>query len=277
VEVLLLKGVLPSAAAALLLVSLGGARLLPLALSIGCWVAYALINKAPAAWPHELWRASNGTEWLLWTTIVAGIVTALERCTVLPARAGMPVGVAVAAIGAWLVLDKVAQHWATGDAVLHVGLGVGVTAALVATHRVVIARAPATPLPAVLFTVVLSVDAAIVTLGQSALLGQMTGAVAAALGAAVGTTLWRRGFALRGADGTWLGIAHGLSVLAAVHLAYLPWAAAGLALAAPFSLLLVPRRLAARPGRWLALAAPLVLVPLGVAAWLAFGDGSSGY
>jgi hypothetical protein len=57
----------------------------------------------------------------------------------------------------------------------------------------------------------------------------------------------------------------------------LPWAAAGLALAEPFSLLLVPRRLAARPGRWLALAAPLVLVPLGVAAWLAFGDGSSGY
>ena len=274
---LLVRGVLPPIIAALVLVSLGGARWLPLAVSIGCFAAYALINKELPAWPHELWSASNGTEWLLWATIAAGVVAALERGRVLPARAGMPVAIALAAVGAWLVLDKVAQHWATGDFVLHVGVAVVAAAVLVATHRVVLARAPATPLPAVLFTVVLSVDGAIVTLGQSALLGQMTGAVAAALGAAVGTTLWRRGFALGAADGTWLGLTHGLSVLAAVHLAYLPWGAAGLALAAPLPLLIVQRGLAARPWRWLALAAPLVLVPLGAAVWLAVDDGGYGY
>ena len=58
--------------------------------------------------------------------------------------------------------------------------------------------------------VLLSLDAALVTLGKSALLGQLCGAVAAALGAGVATSLWRRGFALQAADGVWLGgpVAH---------------------------------------------------------------------
>jgi hypothetical protein len=123
---------------------------------------------------------------------------------------------------------------------------------------------------------VLSVDAAVVTLGKSALLGQLCGAVAAALGTAVGTTLWRRTFALAVADGTWLGMAHALFVLAGVHTAYLGWPAAGCALAAPLLLLALGfMSSTSRPRVWMSAGSGLVAVPLVLALAFALGSGNA--
>ena len=75
--VVILKGVLPPIVLALLLVSFGGARLLSIAAALGPFVAYWLLKRVPPAWPHELWAAPNGTEWLLWALVAAAIVTVL--------------------------------------------------------------------------------------------------------------------------------------------------------------------------------------------------------
>jgi hypothetical protein len=258
-----LRGVLPPVGATLLLVSLGGVRLLPLAVGIGLLVAYGLLKAWPAL-PHELWASQNGTEWLLWGIVALGLVAALDHRRWLGST-GMPVAVLVGAGAGWLVLQKVASHWATAQAVVHVGGGLAIVALGIAGHRRVLANAPATVLPAILFTVVLSFDAVLLTLGESALLGQLCGAVAAALGAAVGTALWRRPFALAPADATWLGGAHALFLLAGVHLAYLSWPVASLALVAPLTLLPLRGNLRDRPRSWARVATPLALAPMVVA------------
>ncbi len=274
---MVLKGALPPIGLALLLVSLGGVRLLPLAVVGGLFVAYGLLKAWPAL-PHELWSSPNGTEWLLWSVAAAGLATAFERVGLWRGRIAAGVAVALAAVSVWLVLQKVAAAWSPVDVWLHVGGGGLLLALLAVGHRVVLARAPAGWFPAALFSVLLSVDAAVLTLGKSALLGQLCGAVAAALGAAAGTTLWKRPFALTAADGTWLGIAHGLFVLAGVHLASLPWPAAGCALVAPLVLLLLRDGVGAtRPKTWALVASLLVLVPLAGAVWFALGEGSEGY
>lgn len=236
----ILNGVLPAIGAALLLVSLGGARLLSVAAAVGPFAAYWLLKTRPAL-PHELWAAPNGSEWLLWALVAAALVTVLEYKRLVRGRSAAGLSVAVACVSTWLVLRKVAAQWSLSEAWWYVGSGALIVALSVLGHRAVLRRAPAGVRPAILFTVVLSVDAVVVvTLGSSLLLGQLCGAVAAALGAAVGTTLWRRPFALAVADGTWLGMAHALFVLAGVHIGYLGWLAAGCVLAAPL-LLLVPR------------------------------------
>ena len=270
-------GALPPILAALLLVSLAGVRLLPLAVAVGLFIAHGLLTKEWLPWPHELWQQPNGTQWLLWGVIAAAATALLEHLRLLPARVATVVGLVVAAVSVWLMTTKLAQRWAPTEVWLHVGVGGVVAGAAVLACRGGLARAPAKPLPAILFAILLSVDAAIVTLGNSALLGQLVGAVAAATGAAVGTTLWRRAFALRPADGIWLGTAHALFVLAGPHLAYLSWPAAACALAAPVPLLWLPRSLQQRPLRWFLLALPLVLAPLAVAVWLSIGDDPYGY
>lgn len=243
----ILKGVLPAIGLAVLLVSFGGVRLLSLAAAAGAFVAYALLKAWPA-WPYELWAAPNGTEWLLWALVVAALVTLLEYQRLVRGRSAAGLTVAVACISTWLVLRKMVTNWSLSEAWWYVGSGAVIVALSALGHRALLRRAPAGLRPAFLFTVVLSVDAVVVvTLGSSLLLGQLCGAVAAALGAAVGTTLWRRPFALAAADGTWLGIAHALFVLAGVHIAYLGWPAAGCVLAAPLLGFVPSRGLTRRP------------------------------
>ena len=58
----LLRGAAPPIVAVLLLVSLAGSRMLPLAMAIGLYVAYGLLKGWPAL-PHELWRDPNGVAW----------------------------------------------------------------------------------------------------------------------------------------------------------------------------------------------------------------------
>ncbi|HEX5053968.1 MAG TPA: hypothetical protein VFZ65_19475, partial [Planctomycetota bacterium] len=180
---LVLRGVLPPIGAALLLVSLGGVRLLPLAVAAGLLAAYVLVMKAWPALPHELWVAPNGTEWLLWGVAASALVATLEHVHSLPARSGPALAVGAGAGAVWLVLEKAASHWSGGDAWLQIGGGALAVVLLVLGQRTVLARAPSGLFPAVLFTVVLSIDAVLLALGKSALLGQLCGAVAAALGA----------------------------------------------------------------------------------------------
>ncbi|HEX6810295.1 MAG TPA: hypothetical protein VF384_01615 [Planctomycetota bacterium] len=271
--VLILRGVLPPIVAAILLVSVGGSRLLALAAGLGLYFSYAWLHGWPP-WPHELWVEPSGNEWLLWAILTAALVATLERAGLLRTRVALAVAVAGACASTWLVLCKAAAHWSMSLAVLHVGAASLIAVLSVFAHRVVLRAAPAGPAPAILFTVVLSVDSVVLTLGSSALLGQLCGAAAAALGAAAGTTLWRP-FRLLTADGTWIGLAHALFIVAGVHLAYVGWPAAACALIAPLTLCLRTR--AVSPRAWMFASSALVLGPLAGALCFAWFGSSSGY
>lgn len=264
--IVVLKGALPPIVAALLLVSLAGVRLLPLAMAIGLYVAHGLLKGWPSL-PHELWTNPNGTEWLLWGVVAAGLVALLEHTRLLPQKAAPATAVFVAAATVWLELGKLAMRWTSNEVLLHVGGG-GLAVALVTlVARASIARAPAGIASAVVWSTILSLDSLLLTLASSAFLGQLCGAVAAAVGAAAGTVLWRRPFALTAADGTWIGVAHGGFVLAGMHLADLGWPAAAVAMLSPCALLLLRGGLAKSPFGYVVGA---LLVVVGANAWFVY-------
>ena len=269
--VALLKGALPPIAAALLLVSWRGGRTLPVAAALGLYVAFGLL-KDWLAWPHELWAAPNGTSWLVWGVAALALVAALEHARLLPARACGGLSAATGAAALWLVLDKLAQRWEPLEIALHVGGGGAIVAMSVLCVRGVLAHAPRSVAPVAWFALLLSLDAALVTLGKSALLGQLCGAVAAALGAGAGATVWRRGWSLAPADGAWIGGAHALFVLAGVQLGYLEWWPAGCALAALLPLWALRRAGGGRSWKWLLVATPASLLLMGAALWLALPE-----
>lgn len=259
----LLKGVAPAILFAIVLVSLAGNRLLPLAMALGFGAAYAWLKGWPRL-PHELWVRPRGTEWLVWGVLATGLSASFTRD--LPRRLGDWVTAATAMATVWLMLSSFAAREGVGWSMIHVGGGVIGVAALAIGGGRFVGRAPNSPWLAPVVTAVLSADAVLLVLGQSALLGQLGGATAAAVGAAVGTALWRRPFTLDSADGAMFGALHGLFLLAAVHLAYLSWPAALLAAAAPMLPLMMPRSFAEqRPKRWLLVSQLLIALPLGVA------------
>jgi hypothetical protein len=266
---IVLKGAVPPIAAALLLVSLGGARLLAAAAAIGLYVAFGLLKEWPA-WPHELWHDPDGRQWLVWAVAACCFVATLERCRALPVQAGAVLGAATGAFGVWLVVQKVVARMETGSALLHVGGAALVLVLVQLASRRALARAPATVAPAIVWTVVLSIGAGIVALSGTALLGQLCGAVAAAVGAGAGAGLWKRPFALAPADATWLAGGLVLFLVAGVQLADLPLEAALCAAAAPAAVALLPATLARHPVRWTICALLLAFVPLALAGWLAF-------
>ena len=264
----LLKGALPPIAAALLLISICGRRGLPLAAGIGLYLAYGLLKDWPAA-PWSLWHQPNGTAWLVWGTVGLAAVSTADHLGLFPGRLA-PMTTAAAGAGAlWLMLTKMAQRWSGSEAALHIGVG-GVSVALTAlAMRGALARSPRSTIPAVMTTLLLSLDAGLVTLGKSALLGQLCGAVAAAIGAAVGTRIWRRSSSLTAADGVWIGGAHALFLLAGVHLGYLAWTPACCALLAPLTWWLVRPPEESHALGWLVRIAPLSLALMATALWLA--------
>lgn len=267
------NAVLPAIAAAVLLVSLAGVRLLPLAAALGLFAAYVWLKKWPAL-PTD-WNAPNGIEWLLWSFAAAALIALLEHGRLLPDKLAAALGVAVAGTGAWLVLKKVAVNWSGEDVALH-GIGSGLAVALLALgSRRLIQRAPAGLSVAILFTLVLSADAVLLALSNSVEFGLFCSAVAAATGAAVGTAIWRRPFALARADGTWLGIAHGLFLVLGAHVGTLPWQAAVLAAPAPLVPLLLRGNAAPKyPVGWALAAIVLVALPFAGAFWFVSGRGS---
>lgn len=262
--VVVMKGTLPPIAAALVFVGLFGARWLPAAVAVGLYVVFGLLKQWPL-WPHQLWASPIGTQWLLWGVCAAALAAQLEHLRVLRGRVAVGAGVVVAAAAVWLMLGKLAQRWELADQLLFVGGGGLAVALLVLACRTIVARAPAGVGPAIVFTVMLSFDAVLLTIGRSGLLAQLCGAVAAALGTAAGTVLWRRPFVLAAGDGIWLGIAHGLFVLAGVHLGQLGWPSVLCALTAPLPLLALRGRLRDRPATWTLAALLLSLPPLAAA------------
>lgn len=264
--IVVMKGALPPIVAALLLVSLAGVRLLPLAMAIGLFVAHGLLKAWPAL-PHELWANPNGTEWLLWGVLAAGLVSLLEHVRVLPQKLAPAFAVLFAAATVWLELSKLAARWTTTEVLLQVGGGGLAVALMTLVARVSIARAPAGITSAVIWSTVLSLDSVLLTLASSAFLGQLSGAVAAVVGAGAGTALWRRPFALTAADGTWIGIAHGGFVLAGMHLADLGLPSAVVAMLAPSALLLLRGGLAKKP---LVYGLAAVLLVVGANAWFLY-------
>lgn len=267
-----LKGALPPIGAALLLAGCFGARLTALAMGVGVYVAFWLLKERPE-WPHELWYAPDGRQWLVWGLIAAGLVALLEHARALRGRFAAGAGVLVSAFVVWLVLQKIAARWDTWTIVQHVGGGGFVVALLVLAMRTTLARAPASLAPAVVFTLLLSALSVLLTLAASGLFGQLCGACAAALGAAAGTTMWRRPFVLAPADGTWLAAAFGLFVLAGKHFSELGWPAAGCAVTAPFALLLLQPGAAQRPFWWTLGAIVLAGVPMAGAFWFTLQAG----
>lgn len=272
-----LRGALPPIVAALLLVTLAGVRLLPLAGMIGLFAAWVLLRRGEwPAWPHQLWREPDGRQWLLWTVLAAGLVASLEHWRVLSSRVAAACGLVVAAAAPWLMLQKQLPRWPAIDVFAYVGGGGLLAVVLALAGRVAAARAPGGIAPAVVWSTMLSLDAALIALSNSAFLAQLCGVVAAALGAAAGTALWRRNFALTAADGAWLGVVHALFVQAGIHLADLPWSAAGLMLLAPCLLLLLPRGAAKRPLPWAVAALVATLLPFGLAGWFAYAANPPG-
>jgi len=273
-----LRGALPPIVAALVLVTIGGVRLLPLAMAIGLYVAYGLVNRTWLPWPHELWSAPNGTQWLVWAVIGVALLTLLEHWRVVSTKVAAALGVAAAAGGVYVMLLKRAEaaKWSAGDALLYIGAGGIAAGLLVLVCRRAVERAPAGIPAAVVFVFVLSLDSLLLVLGAHvAGIAQMCGAVAAAAGAGAGTVLWRRSFTFSLAEGTWLGASHALFVLAGAHLGDLPWPAAICALAAPCAVLLVPQ-MAHHAVRWTVLAVVAAAVPIGAALWLSW-PAPSGY
>ncbi|MCA8953837.1 MAG: hypothetical protein KDE27_30270 [Planctomycetes bacterium] len=258
----LVRGIAPPVLVALALISAGGNRLLPLALGVGFALAFILLTRDWPTLPHVLWSAPNGKQWLFWGVVGALLVAALEHWRCLPVRVGLWLGIAVGVAAVWFLLSKLAHAETLAWRVVHVGGGGLAVGALVWTQRRLIGRSESSPFFPVFALAILIVDAVVVTLGRSALYGQICGALAAGLGAAIGTCLWRKPFTMGVADGTWLGAAHGLFLLAAVHLAYLTWPAALLTAIAPVLPLMLPQSFAKeRPKRWMLVALTLAGLP----------------
>jgi len=269
----ILRGALPPILLTLLLVSLLGARVLPLAAGIGLFVAFVLLKQDWPAWPHELWAEPTGMEWLLWGMMALFGVGLLERLRIVPTKLGGGIAPAVGALVLWLMLQKVSRQWESTEVALYIATGALLVVLTVAATRTTLTRSSGSITSAALFATMLSIDAVLVTMGKSAFLGQLCGAVAASIGTFAVTSSWRRGISLNAADGAWVGGTHVLFVLASVHFVYLSWWAAGCALLAPFLLLLLPATFAReKPKRWLVAAGVLVTVPLAVGLWLAWPE-----
>lgn len=260
-------GVAPPIALALLALSRWGGRCLVLAAAFGALVAYGLLFWRLPGWPHELWQNPNGIEWLLWGLCGAALLR-------LGGRAGAFVDAGLAAVVVWLLTKKVAAAWTTGELLLHVG-GAGLaTLVLAFAMRRQAAAATTSVVPWLATSVLLSVDAALLTLGKSALLGQLTGAFAAAFGTAAGVRLlWRKDLVFAAPSAGFVAVLHVVLLMAGPTLAYLPWRETGMAAAGPLLMLLLPRGLCERrPGLAAGCAAVLAVVPGIAALWLLLGE-----
>lgn len=267
----MLKGALPPILLALFLVGLISVRLVPLAVAGGLYVAHGLLKAWPS-WPHELWSEPNGTEWVLWCLAAGAGVALLEHFRILGGAVATTFAAIVGGGSVWFLLMKQAARWPWSDVLLHVAGGGFVVALLVVAMRRSLQAAPPGRAPAIVITALLSLDAALLASTGSGLQGQLCGVTAAALGAAIGTTIWNRPFTLTGADGTWIAMAHALFVLAGVHLSSLPWSAAGCALLAPGALYLLGPGATRTPRTWAVAACLLLVAPLGGAFWFAVGS-----
>ncbi|HLQ37404.1 MAG TPA: hypothetical protein VK348_06370 [Planctomycetota bacterium] len=273
-----LKGVVPSIAAALLLVGTLGRRWTALAFGLGTFVAYVLL-KDGSLWdggPGPLLRPADfdGTQWLSWSIVLAAVLATLQELRLLPARVAAAAALLLLLATAYCMLLRLRPQWTTGASVLQIAASTGLLVLCWAGMRSLAARRQDLLLP-VLWTCCLSADAVLLTFGNnSALLGQLAGAGAAALGAATGTALWRRPFVLGTPPVLPLALAHGGLLLAGHHFANPSPVAALAALLAPLGPWLAELPGAGQP-RWRLLAGlASTAVLLGVAVGITLANAS---
>src|SRR5262245_28665076 len=233
---MVLYGVLPSIAAALLLVGAFGTRWLGVALGVGTFAALGLLRDELPALPQTLWAGTNdGLSWFAWCLLAIGCASAAAGPRFPPRWAAVAGGSAALAGLVWLELTKRRAYMGDAEVVYVHAVAIG-TAALVwlGTRRPLAQRAAA--LQAWLLTACLCVDSYLLLAGGSALQGQLAGAAAAAFGAAAGTALWRRDFRLEVAAAWPFAAAHCGLLLAGVQIGELRLVPALLAAFAPVPL-----------------------------------------
>jgi hypothetical protein len=280
-----LYGVLPGIAAGLLLVGLFGRRWCGLAVALGMAVAYCLLKQQWLPLPNDLWAGNNdGTQWLLWGVLAAGVASAAGGSKSLPVAVAWPAALGSFSLLAWLMLTNLRRRWTVSETSLHLVACVLLLAVCwFALRRAVLRWGVGSVGLAAVLVGILSVDAGVLLLGRSALQGQLVGGSAAALGACAVTAFWRRPFVLPPSFALPLAIAHGGMLLAGYHFSYLSVEAGLCALFAPLGLLVIPVAGADDPvvrARWRRLLGAALCGMMGAAAlWLSMpaGGGASDY
>jgi len=233
---MVLFGVLPSIAAALLLVGAFGTRWLGVALGVGTFAALGLLRDEWPPWPQALWAGNNdGLVWFAWCVLAVGAASAAAGPRWPPRWVAVPGGIAVLAGQVWLELTTRRAYMGTTETACVHAVAIGTMAFVwLGTRRALAQRGAA--LQAWLLTACLCVDAYLLLAGGSALQGQLAGAAAAAFGAAAGTALWRRDFRLDVAAAWPFAAAHCGLLLAGVQIGELRLLPALLAAFAPVPL-----------------------------------------
>lgn len=231
-----LYGVLPASAAALLLVGLLGSRWLGVAAGLGLLVTHGLLRQRFPAWPHELWAAGNDANlWLCWTALGIGLVAAAQPRRSWPLAAVVPPGLLLLAAQFWLMLTNRRKRWdLTETVVQHAAFAALAALSWLGVRRLLAARPG--PLSVWVLAGCLGADAGLLHLGGSTFQGQIAGAGATAFAAAAGTALWRHGLAFETGSALVFAWLHCGLLALGFHIGELPLEAAAIAAAAPLLL-----------------------------------------
>jgi hypothetical protein len=239
-----LYGVLPAVAAALLLVGWLGPRWLGLAAGLGLLVSWGLLRKQLPAWPWQLYTGTNdATQWFCWCALGIGAISTFGggRLRLRPRQLAWSGAVACLLLEGWLMLTNLRRRWDIAQAWLQLGLaGIVCVAVWAAVRRAITDRGSAVQLW--LLAACLAGDSCVLLLSGSALQGQLAGAVAAAYAAGAGCSLWRHPFRIDRAVALPFAAAHCWLLLAGLHFSELRLLPALLAVAAPAALALAGRR-----------------------------------
>jgi hypothetical protein len=227
-----LYGVLPSLAATLLLVGLFGPRLLGVSAGLGLLVAWGLLKQRLPLWPHELWTTGNDAmQWLCWTVLGLGVVSALHGRRQWPRGIIVPLGCGLFGAQAWLVLTNLRRRWDLLESIVQHGAAAALATAVWFGIRHAITQRSSSAM-ALLLALALAGDAALLMASGSAFQGQLAGSVATSFAAAAATVLWRRSFPLDRSAAMPFAAAHCGLLMLGVHLSELhplPAVAAALA------------------------------------------------
>lgn len=266
------KGVAPALIAAVVGVGLLGARALGFVIAAGAFVVYGLLKRWPDL-PHALWSAPDATQWWLWALVGAALLGGLERARVLRGAVAEATVILLGVCAVWLMLHRVTASTAGSERLLSLGVPMAALAALTLGARAA-APAPRGCSVVALWTVCAVAAALVLTLGGSALFGQLAGAYAAALGASSVLLLRRRPVTLAPADATAFALAHGGLLTAGLFIAEVTLAPALIVGLAPLAALLLRSSRRAAPVLAWSLTLALAAVALGLAI---AGRDTSGY
>lgn len=268
------------AAPALALVGVGGRRFVAPALVLGLGAVFVVFKGWPPL-PHELWSGNNdGLMWLCWALVVAALIGWLQDLRWLPpgvfALGGFLIGCALPLfVSARLhaLFAAATPRW-TGWAVAgHLGVAIAMQVAVWVAMARASERRQGILLP-ILWTVCLVAASLALLHSGSALLGQLAGGFAAALGMATATAIWRRPLALGEGAVLTLAAGHIGLVFAGHHLGELErLPALALALAPATVWLGGARELARWPRVGAAVAVVSAGATSGYAVWATWGSG----